>query len=355
MTRGEESAESPAAEPLSDGDAARISYPELVARLRPIFERHGCSPLVARLLAENCAAAERDGAHSHGLFRMPGYVSSLGADGWVDGRAVPGVEDAASAFLRIDARNGFTVPALHAGRDLAITKARQAGVAVIAIRNSHHLGALSLDVEPFAEEGLVALSVINSMKSVVPHGGHTAVFGTNPIAFATPRENAPPLVFDMATSVMANGDMQIAAREGRMLPPGSGVDRHGHPTADPKLILDGGALNAFGGHKGAAISLMVEILCAALVGGKFSSEVDLSARPGAATPHTGQTFILIDPSTGAAGLPDFASRVETLLHLVREAGQERLPGDRRLKARADAARNGLRLSAASWAILENLA
>ena len=334
---------------------ARLAYPSLVARIVPILEKHGCSAGVARLLAENCAAAERDGAHSHGLFRLRGYVSTLGSPGWVDGHAVPVVEDAAPGFVRIDAMKGFTVPALAAGRALAVTKARANGVAVIAIRNSHHLGALSLDVEPFAEEGLVALSFINSMKAVVPHGGHRAVFGTNPIAFASPRAGGLPLVFDMATSVMANGDVQIAARDGRPLPEGTGVDREGRPTTDPNAVLQGGALLAFGGHKGAALSLMVEILCAALVGGKFSDEVDLSQSPGAVTPHTGQSFILIDPQAGRGTLPAFADRVEQLLHLVHDAGQDRLPGDRRHAARESSLREGIEISDAMLATLDELA
>lgn len=334
--------------------AIRVTYRELAERLARIFERHGCSPDVARLLGENCAAAERDGVSSHGVFRMRGYVATLAAGAWVDGRATPVLHDAAPGFLRIDAMNGFTVPALAAGRALAVRKAFDNGAAVIAIHNSHHLGALSLDVEPFADEGLIALSFINAMKSVVPFGGRRAALGTNPIAFAAPRENGPPLVFDMATSVMANGDVQLAARAGRTLPPGCGVDRSGTPTNDPRAIIDGGALLTFGGHKGAALSLMVEILCAALGGGKFSAEVDLAQARGAVTPHTGQTFILIDPGAGRAGLPPFGPRVETLLRYVQDAGQERLPGDRRHATRARSLREGIALGRESQALLREL-
>ncbi len=283
----------------------KLFYDELAVRLRVIFERHGCSEEVARMLGENCAAAERDGIYSHGIFRMSGYVSTLKTRGWVDGHATPQVKDVAPSFLRIDAMNGFTVPALASGRTLAVRKAFDNGAAVIAIHNSHHLGALSLDVEPFAAEGLIALSVVNAVRSVAPFGGKKPVFGTNPIAFATPRENGLPLVFDLATSVMAKGEVQIAARDGKTLLPGVGVDRSGSPTTDPKSIVNGGALLTFGGYKGASLSLMVEILCAALGGGKFSAEVDLSESPGAATPHTGQTLILIDPNVGRESLPPF--------------------------------------------------
>ncbi len=331
-----------------------LSFDELVGRLGGIFRRHGCPVNVARLLAENCAAAERDGAHSHGVFRMRDYVSDLGAEGWVEPGATPLIEDAGPGFVRVDARNGFAVPALAAVRDLGIRKARDSGAAVIAIRSSHHLGALSLDVEPFAEAGIIALSFINSGRAVVPHGGHAPVFGTNPFAFAAPRHGEPPLVFDMATSGMAHGDVQLAAREGRALEPGIGVDAEGRPTTDPAKVLDGGALLPFGVHKGAAISLMVEILCAALVGGNFSAEVDPSRQPGAVTSNTGQSLLLIDPQRGRGALPDFAGRVSELVGYVREAGQQRLPGDRRLRHRAESMRHGIPLGAEVLALLDRL-
>ncbi|MCX7080238.1 MAG: Ldh family oxidoreductase, partial [Pseudomonas sp.] len=114
-----------------------LSFAQLVALLEQVFLRHGTSAEVASVLAENCAGAERDGAHSHGVFRIPGYVSTL-ASGWVDGKAVPIVEDVASGFVRVDAANGFAQPALAAARALLVEKARSAGIAVLAIRNSHH-------------------------------------------------------------------------------------------------------------------------------------------------------------------------------------------------------------------------
>ena len=137
---------------------------------------------------------------------------------------------------------------------------------MLGIRNSHHLAALWPDVEPFAEEGLIALSMINSMTCSVPVGAKKPVFGTNPLAMAVPAGAEGVLVFDMATTTMANGDVRVARAEGRMLPPGTGVDRDGNPTGDPAAILDGGALVPFGGHKGSLISMMVELLCAGLGG-----------------------------------------------------------------------------------------
>lgn len=332
--------------------ATSIDYAELVALLHRIFLRHGTSETVAAVLSRNCADAERDGSESHGLFRIPGYVSTL-KSGWVDGRAEPVVEDVAGSFLRVDARNGFTQPALAKGTPLLLEKVRQSGIALMAIRQSHHFGALWPDVEPFARQGLVALSVVNSFACVVPVGGHLPVYGTNPLAFASPRIGADPLVFDQASSALANGDVRIAAREGRRLPAGSGVDATGQPTTDPRAILDGGALLPFGGHKGASIAMMIEILSAALTGGQFSFEVDWSKHPGAETPKTGQLMIVVDPEAG--GGAGFAARVETLIGRIHDAGQDRLPGDRRYALRRKAERDGIPIRKSLLAELNALA
>ncbi|MFJ4375411.1 Ldh family oxidoreductase [Pseudomonas japonica] len=332
--------------------ARQIPFAELVNLLQRIFVRHGCSETVAAVLASNCASAQRDGAHSHGVFRIPGYVSTL-ASGWVAGQAEPVVRDVASGYVSVDAGGGFAQPALAAARDLLVSKARSAGIAVLAIHNSHHFAALWPDVEPFADEGLVALSVVNSMTCVVPEGAQRPLFGTNPIAFAAPCAGGAPIVFDMATSAIAHGDVQIAARKGELLPEGMGVDRAGQPTRDPAAILDGGALLPFGGHKGSALSMMVELLAAALTGGNFSFEFDWSQHPGAKTPWTGQLLIVIDPSLAQG--ERFAERSRELVRQLEAVGVTRMPGARRFKERAKSQREGVSVTAQEWEQLQALA
>ncbi|WP_422419296.1 Ldh family oxidoreductase [Pseudomonas sp. GZD-222] len=325
----------------TDTAVTQIAFADLQALLQRIFVRHGTNEAVARALAFNCASAQRDGAHSHGVFRIPGYVSTL-ASGWVDGKAVPIVTDVASGYVSVDAKGGFAQPALAAARELLVAKARSAGIAVLAIHNSHHFAALWPDVEPFADEGLVALSVVNSMTCVVPHGARQPLFGTNPIAFAAPCAGSDPIVFDMATSAMAHGDVQIAARKGEQLPDGIGVDSQGEPTRDPQKILDGGALLPFGGHKGSALSIMVELLAAALTGGNFSWEFDWSQHPGAKTPWTGQLIIVIDPRKSAGNC--FAERSHDLVRQMQAVGLQRMPGERRYRERELSARQGVTLT-----------
>lgn len=324
-----------------DASGKNHTFDDLVATLARVFRKAGTSEVVAQCLALNMASAERDGAASHGLFRLEGYLSTL-ASGWVDGTAVPAVNDAGAAFVSVDAANGFAQPALELATPLAIRKAREAGACVVSIRHSHHFGALSLDVEPFADQGLIALAMVNSMAVVQPPDGTAPIYGTNPMAFAAPRKDGV-LLFDQAVSTMAHGDIQIAAREGRLLPEGVGVDRNGQPTRDASAVLDGGSLLPFGGHKGASIALMIEIMAAALSGGAFSFEVDWSGHPGAQTPCTGQCLILIDPAhTGS--LTGFTARVEALISALAEAGSTRLPGQSRIAARERAAREGIFVS-----------
>ncbi|MFJ4055709.1 Ldh family oxidoreductase [Pseudomonas sp. NPDC089743] len=332
--------------------AVRMPFAELQGLLQAIFQRHGCSAAVADVLAHNCASAQRDGAHSHGVFRVPGYVSTL-ASGWVNGGAIPQVVDVAAGFVRVDAGGGFAQPALAAARALLVEKARSAGIAVLAIHNSHHFAALWPDVEPFADEGLVALSVVNSMTCVVPHGAHKPLFGTNPIAFAAPCAGHDPIVFDMATSAMAHGDVQIAARAGQPLPEGMGVDADGQPTTDPTAILEGGALLPFGGHKGSALSMMVELLAAALTGGHFSWEFDWASHPGAKTPWTGQLIIVIDPSKAEG--ERFAQRSRALVEQMQAVGVSRMPGERRYREREIAQREGVAVTERELQALKTLA
>jgi len=332
----------------SDGETVRLSLAELSDLLAGVFAASGVAPAQAAILGDNCARCERDGATSHGVFRIPGYRASL-ASGWIDGRATPVIERVAPAFLRVDAQNGFAQPALAAARPQLLEMVRACGVAVLAIRNSHHFSALWPDLEPFAADGLIALSTVAGLACVAPAAGARPVFGTNPIAFAAPVAGADPLVFDLSTSACSNGDLRIAAREGRPLPPGAGVDRAGQPTTDPDAVLDGGALLPFGGYKGAALSLMVEVLAAGLTGGQFSHEVDFSGHPGAETPCTGQLLILIDPSRGAVNAP--AERIAGLLQVIRAAGVERLPGDHRYAQRRRSDRDGIALAHAQWAEL----
>src|SRR5262249_25677309 len=159
--------------------------------------------------------------------------------------------------------------------------------------------ALWPDVEPFAEQGLIALTVVNTRSRIVVWGGRRKVLGTNPMAFACPSGDGPPCVWDQASSLRAQGEVLLARTQGHAVPEGIGLDAEGNPSTDPAAILDGGALLPFGGPKGASIAFMIEVLAAALTGGRFGFQDESASFPGAQTSKAGQFLLLIDPTRSA--------------------------------------------------------
>ena len=329
-----------------------LSVDEVRALVERILLRHGMSARNAAIVAGVVTAAERDGTGSHGLLRVPGYVSTL-KSGWVDGAAVPEVEDVAPSLVAVDARNGFSQVALEAGRALLLAKVAAQGLAAIAIRNSHHFAALWPDVEPFAEAGYVALAMVNTRSHMASWDGKRKLIGTNPMAFACPRAEGAPLVWDQAASIRSQGEVLLAARDGRALPPGIGIDGEGRPTSDPAAILGEGALLPMGGHKGSAIALMVEVMAAALSGGKFGFEDRSRSVPGANTTQGGEFILVVDPARTAG--EGFARRIEALLAALRASGVSRLPAERRYRNRRRALADGIAIADAVYRGLVELA
>lgn len=330
------------------GDGIHLTEDALLKLVERSLVRHGMSEANAPFVATVVAAAERDGAKGHGLLRLPGYVATL-SKGHADGRAVPRVTRPAPSMLLVDGANGFAQVALAAVRTQAIEAARTQGAVVVMIRDAHHFAALWPDVEGFAEQGLFAVSMVNSRSHMVAWGGSRKVLGTNPVAFACPRADGPPVVWDQASTAWSQGEVIIAGKAGEPVPDGVGVDADGTGTNDPAAILDGGALLPFSGAKGSNVAFMVEVLVAVLGGGPFGFEVE----PNAATGRTGQFVLLLDPARSGRG--GVLERVESLLATLCADGLSRLPGDRRYRNREATRRHGIRLGTAEHAALVDLA
>lgn len=293
---------------------------------------------VARALTQ----AEIDGQKGHGLSRVPSYAAQARA-GKVDGHAMPTLTRTRGATLMIDVANGFAYPAL----DLAITElpaiAAETGIAAAGFVRSHHFGVAGRHVERLAEQGLLALAISNTPQAMAAWGGKRAIFGTNPIAFAAPRRDAPPLVIDMALSEVARGKIVTAAQKGEPIPLGWAVDASGQPTTDAKAALAGTLVPA-GGAKGAALALMVETLAVALTGANFAFEASSFLDAEGPPPGAGQLLIAIHPA-GFAGAETFADRLSTLAEMIETDEGARLPGSRRLALRTQAAASGLMVDA----------
>ena len=324
-----------------EGNLVRLKLDEVHDLATKGLMRHGASAAQAGAVADTITSAERDGCKSHGLFRLPGYIGSL-KSGKITGSATPVLSSLAPAVVKVDAANGFSSLPLKMGTDALAQKAREQGIAALAITNSYHFAALWPEVEYLAEQGLVAFAFVTAKSYVAPAGGIKPLYGTNPMAFAWPREGQPPIVFDQASSASARGEIMIHERDGQPIPDGWAIDSEGNPTNDPTEALSGAQL-PFGGYKGGSIALMVELLAGALIGDVFSFEATANDVEDGGPPKRGEFMIAIDPARcidGTAGLSQLA-HAETLFGEL--LGQEgtRLPSDRRYATRKVTAEQGV--------------
>ena len=303
-----------------------VSLTEAQALGEKILMAHKVEQRNASLTIASLLRAEMEGLPSHGFSRIP-YYAAQSAAGKVDGHAVPLVERVKPGVVTVDARCGFAFRAFADGLPVAAQAAQESGVALLAVRNSHHAGVLGFPVADLAEQGFVALGFANSPASLAPYGGTKVTFGTNPLAMACPRKNASPLVIDLSMGLLARGKILQAAKKGELIPEGAAVDAQGNPTRDPAKAFDG-ALLPFGGPKGYALALMVEIMSAALTGATLAIEASSLFTPDGPAPRLGQSFLVMNPAASAGAT--FVDRVEQLLAYINDQPGTRLPGDRRI-------------------------
>jgi (2R)-3-sulfolactate dehydrogenase (NADP+) len=317
---------------------SRIVTLEALRRLAArALENAGTASDNARAVADALVAADADGIASHGVSRVPFYADQA-RTGKVNGRAVPELQVRARAAVRVDARDGFAYPAIRAGLDRAITLGAETGVVGVVIANSHHAGAGGYHVEHAANAGCLAIGFSNTPSAMAPWGGSRATFGTNPIAFACPREGKPPMAVDLSLSVVARGRIMQASQKGEAIPEGWALDAAGEATTDAKAAL-GGSMVPLGGAKGAALALMVELLTGALSGSHLAFEASSFFDAEGPPPRIGQSFLLIDPAVFAGD--GFAARAERLFAEMTAQPGVRLPGARRLANRARAHAEGV--------------
>jgi (2R)-3-sulfolactate dehydrogenase (NADP+) len=315
----------------------RISLAEAERLVVRALETSGVSFANAASVARALVAAEVDGQTGHGFSRVAAYAAQA-RSGKVAGAATPRVERPATALLAVDAGSGFAFPAIDAAIDALVALAPETGVAAALIRRSHHCGQLGAHVERLARHGLVALMVANAPPALAPWGGSRPLFGTNPIAFAAPRQDGIPLVVDLSLSKVARGKVMAAAKAGKPIPEGWALDPDGRPTTDPQAALKGTML-PMGDAKGAMLALVVEVLCATLTGANHSFEATSFFDAEGAPPGVGQTLIVFDPECAVKDA--FATRIESLLAAMSAQEGVRLPGALRADRRAAAQRDGV--------------
>ncbi|WP_045392397.1 Ldh family oxidoreductase [Falsirhodobacter sp. alg1] len=327
-----------------------ITRDEAALLARTILTAAGFAAPHVAVMSRNMLDAQEQECHSHGLYRLI-LCSRAARQGGVDPQAMPVISDAAAGLVRADAQGGCSLLAFEQSLDMLTRKARQTGLAALAISNCYHYSALWWEVEQLAAQGFVGLAMTPTHPYVAPFGGTVPLLGTNPLAFSWPRpDGSPPYSFDFATSAAARGEVELKARTGEALPEGWSLDAEGNPTTDAEAALNG-ALLTFGGHKGSAISTMIELLAGPLIGEVAGYQTAPAGTDPARRATHGELILAFDPKVFGA---DF-SGAEALFDQIIGTGA-RLPSQRRQTAGAASANAGkMKIEAGLLAELRRLA
>ncbi|MQY44021.1 oxidoreductase [Epibacterium sp. SM1969] len=286
----------------------------------------------ATAISDMLYTCQLDDCQSHGLFRLFMCVETMKA-GKIDGQILPEIEASENAIVRVNARGGMSLLAFEQAAPVLIEKTRKHGIAAMVINNCFHFSALWPEVEQLSSAGLAAMAMVPSHSWVAPAGGSRGSLGTNPIAFSWPRAGKDPFTFDFATSGFARGEIELYKRAGKPLPEGVAIDKNGAPTTDPQAALDG-AMLTFGGYKGSALSIMIELMAGPLIDDLISLESKEHAEGKGGAPYHGEIILAFDPAAFSSGrVAANDDRAERLFADIIDQGA-RLPSQRRFAARA---------------------
>ncbi len=327
-----------------------FDYRKLRSLTESIFQAAGCAVEEARRVSARLIDSNLVGHDSHGVIRIPSYVSWLQEGKVHAGRSVK-TELENDAIAVLDGQFGLGQTIGEQAIELAIRKSASFGVAVVALRNSGHLGRIGDWAELAAAAGKISLHFVNTSGAgmlVAPFGGIDRRLSANPIAVGVPTQDGPPLILDISTSTVAEGKVRVALNEGKQLPDGCIIDAEGRPTNDPETFYGQppGAILPIAHHKGSGLALMIEMLAGALTGGSCSS-------PQTSRVANGMLSIVIDPDAFASP-DDFFPEVQRYVDFVKSSrtvtpdGEILMPGELEHKTRAVRQQQGIELDARTW-------
>lgn len=329
-----------------------VQAAELEALATRILVAAGASTADAATVARSLVRSDLLGHDSHGVRRVIDYVTRI-HNGLIDPRAEPKAETTRPGTVVVHGRRAFgQLAALRAVRELQSLVPRQ-GSGVAVVRECNHIGRLGEYVAMLADQDLIGLAFGNADPTVAPYGGRERRLGTNPLAWAVPRDpGLPPVVMDWATSGIAEGKLRVARDRGEQVADGLVLDAAGRPSTTPADFYQGGALLPFGGHKGYGLSVLIEI-----VGGLLSG-IGIGSMPGFRE-GWGTVLVAFDI---AAFLPvrEFRAQTERFCQALAEtplaegASEVLVPGEPEERIRLERTRDGIPVTENTWRELNAL-
>lgn len=317
--------------------------------VKEILTKLGVKENQADVVTEATIDSDLKGFTSHGLGRFPQYIRGIKAGHiQIDGEYE--IVKETDSIALIDGKSLFGQYIAYEAMMLAIKKAKETGIAAVGTFNANHFGVTGYYSDLAIRNDVIGIVTCNTEPGVAPLGGKKAILGTNPVAIGIPSETY--IAVDMATSVSARGKLLEAKRKGEEIPPNTAIDKDGNPTTDPEAALEGTIL-PFGGVKGYALSLMIEIMCGPLVNAAFGTKVTGTAGDYKENCNKGDLFITIDPSKFVS-IDAFKEQVEEFVTEIRESGNTFIPGDLEVKRIAENEEKGLDIDQKLYETLKSI-
>ena len=275
----------------------------------------------AEVFARVLVDADLQGVSTHGVSRLNIYLQRI-EKGLIDPKASLGIDRNGGSVLALDAGNGLGQVQAMKALDMLMPLAKQNGIAAATIRNSQHFGALSFYCNRAAEEDMILLAMTNCEPAMSPAGGFQPFFGTNPIATSFPTGKGYSVKIDMATSIIARGNIIVAQKKGQAIPEGWALDPNGEPTTDASQALLGTVLT-MAGHKGYALALMIEVFSSVLSGAAIGPEIGSMYKNMDRKQDVGHFFCLLNIAA-FLDVADFKRRMDETIDSIKSS--KRRPG-----------------------------
>ena len=329
---------------------------DLQALLTAIYEQHGSPPDEAAEVAAHQVRSHLVGHESHGALRTEGYLDQIKKGQIIPGAPTDILVDTPGVTV-MDGNWNFGFVVARRAMRIAVDKANAFGSSSVIVRRQGHIGRLGEYTAEAASNGCIAILTAdsgNGPKVAVPFGGTEPRLGSNPISIAAPSSRGP-VVLDMATTAVAGGKLRVAIAEGKPVPLGWILDKHGQPTTNPSDLFDGGSMLPLGGdqaHKGYGLSFMIEILSGILTGIGYGSD--------GSGFHNDGTFLAAFSVSHFRPLQEFEAEVDGFIDWVKGSGVAEgfdeilYPGELEQRLEQGRLKAGIVVDEATWRRLREL-
>ncbi len=338
---------------MEETTSQRISFIDLKTFCCQAYIKAGVPASEAEIIADLLVRSDLRGVETHGVTRLPIYIQRL-QKGYVRKACeLTAVRDKGPTAL-LEAHGSMGHIVAYRGMEKAIAKAEEFGIGWVSVKDSGHFGVAGLFPMMALQKDFIGYVVSNSAPMMFPWGGRERIIGNNPLAYAIPADQYPPVVLDFSLGIVSSGKLILARKKGEKIPLGWAVDKDGLPTNDPYEGYEGGgSLMPVGGHKGYGLVLVHEMLTAVLTGGKLTRQIkSLYEEDTTGIQGTCHSFMAIDPDC-FIGREVFKKEMDRYISGIKESAKAKnateiiMPGEPELKTETERLKHGIPLNTAT--------